>query len=415
MAKLTSNSLDDLTLKAAKPKDKEYTLRDGNGLFLLIHPNGGKYFQLRATLHGKPKKIQLGTYPELSLSAARELAREKRKLVKIDHIDPVLEAKLAKRQKSDDAENTFQKIAEEWLVIKQRTLAPSTHLKIKQTFNANVYSVIGKYPIKGIDNLMVRKCLQIMEKRGALEFMEKTRGWIKSVFDFALSDKLISENPIPLKDERLIKHVSEKFPRLQSRQDAGKLLRNLSDYAGSFEVSTCVYLTVHLAQRPSELRCAKWTEFDLENGIWTIPLEKSKTRKHMVKPHTVMLSKQAVTELKELKAYTGHTEYLFAARLANKPVSEATIRKAFRLLFTDYHIVPHGCRHFFSTQANESGLFRHDVIEAFLSHGDKDKIRSIYNEASYDKERKELAQWWSNQLDIMRDGAKVLPINGKVA
>jgi integrase len=130
------------------------------------------------------------------------------------------------------------------------------------------------------------------------------------------------------------------------------------DYAGSFEVTTCVYLQMHFAQRPSELRCAKWMEFDLENAIWTIPLENSKARKHMAKPHTVMLSKQAVAVLKELKVYSGHTLYLFAARLVNKPISEATVRKAFRLIFTDYHIVPHGCRHFFSTQANESGLFR---------------------------------------------------------
>jgi len=410
MAKLNADLLDDLKIKAAKPRDAEYTLRDGNGLFLLVHPNGGKYFHLRTTLHGKPKKIQLGTYPELSLSDAREQAREKRKQVKVDHIDPTLEGKLAKQRKAKDANNTFQKIAEEWLAIKQHTLAPSTYLKIKQTFNANVYGVIGKYPIKEIDNITVRKCLLIMQKRGALEFMEKTRGWIKSVFDFALSDKLISENPIPLKDERLIKHVGEKFPRLQSPQDAGKLLRNLVDYGGSFEVATCVYLQLHFAQRPSELRCAKWADFDLNKAIWTLPLTQSKSRKYMTKPHTIMLSKQAIAALKELQAYTGHGEYLFASRLASSPVSEATIRKAFRLTFPDYHIVPHGCRHFFSTQANESGLFRNDVIESFLAHSDKDKIRETYNEATYDNERRQLAQWWSNLLDIARDGAKVITI-----
>ncbi len=413
MAKLNSDLLDDLTIKAAKPKEKNYSLRDGNGLFLLIHPNGSKYFQLRTTLHGKPKLIQLGTYPDLSLSGARDQCRQKRKQVKVKHIDPILEAKIAKQQKAKDADNTFQKIAEDWLAIKKRTLAPSTYLKIKQTFNANVYSVIGKYPIDAIDNMQVRNCLMIMQKRGALEFMEKTRGWIKQVFDFALSDKFISENPIPVKDERLEKHVSEKFPRLKNKQDAGKLLRNLVEYGGSFEVATCVYLQLHFAQRPSELRCAKWAEFDLENAIWTLPLAQSKSRKYMTKPHTVMLSKQALKALKELKTYTGYSEYLFSARIANKPVSEATIRKAFRLTFPDYHIVPHGCRHFFSTQANECGLFRRDVIESFLAHSDKDKIRETYNEATYDNERRQLAQWWSDQLDEMRDGAKVISLQGK--
>ena len=135
----------------------------------------------------------------------------------------------------------------------------------------------------------------------------------------------------------------------------------------------------------------------------------------MTKPHTVMLSRQAVQALKELQTYTEHSEYLFAARLARKTVSEATIRKAFRGVFTDYHIVPHGCRHFFCTQANESGLFRYDVIEAFISHKDKDETRAIYNEATYNSERMQLAQWWSDQLDAMRDGAKVIPLHGKSA
>jgi integrase len=404
---MASNLLDDLTIRAQKPKLKVYTLRDGNGLFLLVHPNGSKYFQLRTTLHGKSKLVRLGVYPNLSLSEARIKAMEAIKLIQAGQ-DPTIEKKIALARARESAEATFKSVAMTWLEIKQKTLAKSTHLKIQQSFNANVYPRIGNYPIGKIDNIMVREVLLVMQKRGALEFMEKTRGWIKQVFDFALADRLINENPIPLTDLRLDKHKGEKFPSLKSAVDAGKLLRNLVDYAGSFEVATCVYLQIHFAQRPSELRCAKWVEFDLENAVWTIPLEKSKSRKHMVKPHTVMLSRQAVAALKELKAYSGHTEYLFAARLINKPISEATVRKAFRLIFTDYHIVPHGCRHFFSTQANESGLFRKDVIEVFLSHGDQDQIRAIYNEATYDKERKELAQWWSDQLDLMRDGAKVL-------
>lgn len=303
--KLKADLLDDLTIKAFKYGDKPNPLRDGNGLFILAHSNGSKYFQLRTTLNGKPKLIQLGTYPALSLSTARGLAREKRKLVKQNHIDPILKAKLAKQLKAQEADNTFQKIADDWLVIKKRTLAPSTYLKIKQTFNANVYGMLGNYPMSEIDNIMVRKCLLVMQKRGALEFMEKTRGWIRSVFDFALSDKLIAENPIPIKDERLHKHVGEKFPRLNSLKDAGKLLRNLVDYAGSHEVASCAYLQVHFAQRPTELRASKWSEFDLERAVWTIPLSSSKQRKHMTKPHTVRLSKQAITALKELKIYTG--------------------------------------------------------------------------------------------------------------
>ena len=92
-------------------------------------------------------------------------------------------------------------------------------------------------------------------------------------------------------------------------------------------------------------------------------------------------------------------------------VSDKAISNAYDAVFNDYHIVPHGCRHFFSTQANESGLFRKEAIDSFLQHKDKNAISAIYNQATYDKERMAIAQWWSDQLDIARDGAKVLPFN----
>ena len=410
MAKLGSNLLNDLTIKAAKYGEVDKNpMRDGQGLFLLLHENGSKYFQLRTTLHGKRKLIQLGSYPKLSLAEARNMAREQLDKIKNQHIDPVLEKKKAKQNKAIDSDNTFKRIAEDWLSIKGSKLSKSSHKKIQQTFNANVYGVLGKYPIKDIDNVMVRNCLLIMQKRGALELMRQTREWIKAVFDFAYGDGLIPVNPIIQTDIRLENAVSKGYPHLKSLADAGVLLRNLTKYRGSFEVATCVYLTLHFAQRPTELRAAKWTEFDLENAVWTLPLERSKTKEHMTKEHRIMLSTQAIAALKELQAYTGHREHLFASRYKDKEISEATIRKCFRNVFTDYHIVPHGCRHFFSTQANESGLFRGDAIETFLSHKDKDPIRKIYNQATYDEERRKIAQWWSDQLDIARDGAKVLP------
>lgn len=406
---MAANLLDDLSIKAAKPKPKQYTLRDGNGIFLLVHPNGSKYFQLRTTLNGKQKLIRIGVYPNYSLAQARVKALEAINLVN-SNLDPIVEKKIAQQKARDEADATFKTVASDWIAIKKKTLAKSTILKINQSFASNVYRKIGDIPIKKIDNLMVRQLLLVIEKRGATEMVEKTRSWIKQVFDFALADHLIDKNPIPLKDLRLTKHVSDKFPSLQNTQDAGKFLRNLVDYNGSFQSQSCAILIMHLATRPSELRLAQWSEFDLNNAVWSIPLERMKTRLHMSKPHQVFLSQQVLEILSELKEHTGNEKYLFAARASGKPFSDGTLAKVFRTCFVDYHIVPHGCRHFFSTQANESGLFRNDVIEAALSHGDTNKIRAVYNESTYEKERKQLMQWWGDQLDNMRDGAKVIAL-----
>ena len=161
---MVSNLLDDLTIRAAKPKSKVYTLRDGNGLFLLIHPNGSKYFQLRTTLHGKSKLVRLGVYPNLSLSDARIKSIQAIKIIE-DDLDPTVEKKIARAKAKESAEATFKSIAITGLEIKQNTLAKSTHLKIQQTFNANVYSRIGHFPIGKIDNLMVRDLLMVSKKR----------------------------------------------------------------------------------------------------------------------------------------------------------------------------------------------------------------------------------------------------------
>ena len=135
MKKLGIELLSDLAIKSAKKKDKGYTLRDGGGLIVLIHPNGSKYFQLRTTLHGKPKLIQIGNYSYMSLVEARKIASEKKRLIKVEKIDPVLSEKLNKQKKAKEANTTFKKVAEDWIELKTDDMAPSTVLKIKQTLS----------------------------------------------------------------------------------------------------------------------------------------------------------------------------------------------------------------------------------------------------------------------------------------
>lgn len=392
--------LSDTAIRNAKPDVKPYKMADEKGLYLLIQPIGSKLWRFDYRFDGKRKTLSIGKYPNVSLAEARGKLEQAKKLMALG-TDPSLDKKRAKTQKTIDAELTFEKVAKDWLSIKSKKLAPTTLEKIAKSFEANVCGRMGKLPIKDIIYKDVRDCLLVMQKRGSLEYMHKTRGWIKNVFDFAVNDGLIDRSPITANDDRLQKHEGGNFPHFQNIKDAGKFLRNLTDYPGSIEVQLCAYLMLHVAQRPSELRKAKWGEFDFDKAVWTLPLDRSKTRKHMNKPHTVMLSDQVLSALEKLKQFTGHQEYLFKSRRDDLPVSEATIRKAFRMSFPDYHTVPHGCRHFFSTTANESGLFRKEAIDALLQHKDKDatEASNVYNKATYDAERKRIAQWWSDQLD----------------
>lgn len=407
---MASDLLTDVTIRNAKPGVKPRKLGDGNGLTLLVHPNGSKYWQQRYTLHGKEKTLQLGIYPDMGLADARARASEARKLV-ADGIDPVQEKRRQFETLAAESQSTFRVVAEEWLAVKSK-LSDSYRDKIVSTFTANIYPRIGDLPVKEITPPLLLATLKKMEARGALELMSKCRAWLRQVFDYAkASGKVVGDNPATCLVSVLKLANSEGYPTFNNRKDAGSFIRRLTDYHGQPETRLAIWLLLLTAKRPSELREATWAEFDLDKAEWTIPKERMKTRQ----PHTVTLSRQAVAALRELHQLTGYRPLLFPGREPSKPVSEMTFAKALRTLWPEYRIVPHGFRHFFSTMANEHGQHRHDVIEAALAHRDKDAIRATYNRATYIEERRKLSQWWADELEAMRDGGKVLKLKKRTS
>jgi len=400
---MAAELLDDKTIGHAKPTDKQYTLRDGKGLFVLIHPNGSKYFQFRATVNGKPKLIQLGIYGNMSLSEARELTRGKK--TQISHgLDPAIQKKIDKAASKLTADATLEVVYADWLADKKH-ISPSYHKKISATFKANVLPRLGAIPINLITPPLIKSTLKVMEARGSVTIAKKTKAWLKEIFDHATENGLrVGDNPANVVKVKT-PHEKVSYPSLKSRSDAGDFMRKLVEYGGRSETIIAIQLLMLTGVRPGELRLASWHEFNFDDATWAIPKERMKMRK----PHVVMLSKQALTLLKQLKTLTGYQSLVLPDLIGNKPVSNMTFNMALQRVWTDYRIVAHGFRHFFSTQVNESRLFHKDVIESALAHGDEDKIRGTYNLAEYRTERAKLAQWWADELDIMRDGAKVLP------
>ena len=156
--------------------------------------------------------------------------------------------------------------------------------------------------------------------------------------------------------------------------------------------------------RSGELRRAVWNELDLESGLWMIPAERMKMRR----PHLVPLVRQVVRLFLELREWTGHGALVFPSPFsATRCISDMALLNALRRM--DYgkdamHV--HGFGGMASTLLNECGKFRHDVIEAQLAHGDRDKVRSAYNHAPYLPERTAMMQAWADCLDRLRETSK---------
>jgi integrase len=172
-------------------------------------------------------------------------------------------------------------------------------------------------------------------------------------------------------------------------------------------------LSPHVFTRPGELRRAEWSEIDPEAAVWRIPAPKMKARQE----HVVPLSWQAVALLQTVRQFTGNGRYVFPSiRSGANPMSENTINAALRRLgFSGDEMTAHGFRAMASTLLNESGKWHPDAIERALAHKDRDTVRAAYARGAFWNERVEMAQWWSDHLDILRHGAKVIPISASAS
>jgi len=148
-------------------------------------------------------------------------------------------------------------------------------------------------------------------------------------------------------------------------------------------------------------------EFDLDAEMWRLPAIRMKMRNE----HLVPLSRQAIQILRELHPLTGNGRYVFpSARTVSRPMSENAVNAALRRMgYERGTMTGHGFRTLASTLLNEMG-WSADAIERQLAHGERDEIRGAYNRAEYSVERRRMMQAWSDYLDGLAAGGKVVPI-----
>lgn len=398
-------ALTDTRARNAKPGPKPSKLADGKGLFLLVHPNGSKYWRLKYRLAGKEKLLAIGVYPETTLAHARELAAAARKLIKA-HRDPVAERQAERARAAVSTATTFEGVAREWMASRNDKWAPSYAEKVEAILATNLFPRIGRQPITSITAPMLLGALRPIEARGALEVAARARRWAGEVFRYAIATGRATDDPAAVLKGALKTGQPKHYPALR-RDELGDFLRKLTEYPGRPETRLAVQLLMLTFVRPGELRAAQWPEFDLDGAEWRIPAARMKGRIE----HVVPLSRQGLAVLRELQALTGHSDYLFPSDRARVPfISENTINKAIDVLGYKGRVVGHGFRATASTILNESGRFPPDAIERQLAHSERNRIRAAYHRAEYLAERRQMMQHWANLLDACRGGAEVIAL-----
>jgi len=399
-------------VKSAKPKDKDFKLFDGGGLYLLVTKSGGKHWKLKYRMAGKEKKISLGAYPSVSLSDARTL-REKHKSEIAKQIDPNEKKKRAKeeiKQEEVKKENTFYNVSQKWLKSYADQVSESYHTRLGRALDNYVYPTIKKKSINEVTRLEIIAIMEDLKSRKLLETARRTVMLLNKVYKYAVTHELTPHNivaDIEVKDI-LGKKIKKHYPTYTKEKDIKGLLNNIDEYTGDYSTKMALKVLPYVFVRSYNIRYMEWKEVDFKTKEWIIPAHKMKTKTEFILP----LPHQVITLLEELEDNRTNNKYVFPSfRSDGKPLSDNTLISALRRMgYSKDEFVPHGFRAMFSTLAYENANdtkghnYTGEVIEACLAHKEANKIKEAYNRSNYKEAMRGLIGWYADYLEGVKNG-----------
>lgn len=400
-------ALSDAAIRAAKAQPKQFKLYDEGGLFLTVRPSGGKLWHLKYRHLGKEQLLSLGIFPDVGLKEARKRRDAAREQI-ANGLNPAFEKKKAAIAASIGAANTFKAVADEFIAKREREGLKTITTDKAKWLLSQLEPALGNRPIAEIEAYEVLNVLKRVELSGRHETAARMLAFSGRVFRFAVATARAKRNVAADLQGALIAPKATHHAAIIDPKGVGELLRAIDGFEGQPTTLWALRLAPHVFVRPGELRMAEWKEIDLDAAIWRIP----STRMKMRREHVVPLSTQTVAILKEAQGLTGEGRFVFpSVRTPLRPMSENTLNAALRRLgYGNDEMTSHGFRSTASTLLNESGKWSSDAIERALAHGDSDSVRAAYHRGVHWDERVKMAQWWSDYLDRLREGGKVVPL-----
>ncbi|MBN3265111.1 integrase domain-containing protein [Pectobacterium brasiliense] len=390
----TTRPLTHTEVQKAKATDKDLTLHDGNGLFLLVKTTGKKLWRFRyqKPITGQRTMIGFGAYPALSLADARAMRDEKLSLL-AKGIDP--QEKVAKEVEEAQiaVESIFINVARNWFTLKQTKVSADHAKDIWRSLEKDVLPAIENIPVQEIKARTLIQALEPIKARGALETVRRLVQRINEIMVYAVNTGLIDANPASGIGMAFERPKKQHMPTIRP-EELPKLMRTIA--MSNLSIPTRCLLEWQLLTliRPAEASATAWSEIDIEKRTWSIPAERMKAKRD----HIVPLSDQALELLDIMHPISGNREHVFPSRNdPKKPMNSQTANAALKRIGYGGKLVAHGLRSIASTAMNEAG-FNPDVIEAALAHCDKNEVRRAYNRSTYIEQRKELMDWWGSYV-----------------
>lgn len=387
-------ALKELEVRYATKRQKDYKLADGEGLYLLVRPNGSKLWRMKYRFEGKEKLLSFGRYPDLSLAEAR-LRRAEARVALGQGRDPGASNK-------SPTGKTFEQAARAWHENREGNLDDGHARRLMTRLERDAFPVIGDRPLRSITSADVLAMVRTVEARGALDVSRRIKQHVSQIYRFAIPQGWADQDPAAylsdlLKPKPRVRHMAR-----VGLQELPALVQAIDSYDGEETprrravTRAALLFTLLTWARTNETRLARWDEFEVLDGpepLWRVPAERMK----MEREHIVPLSRQVVSLLEDVRSYSSGA-YVFGGDKPGRPISQNTmIYGCYRMGYRGRQTV-HGFRGLASTWANEAECYRADWIEMALAHADRDDVRSAYNSALYLSPRRRMLQDWTDHV-----------------
>ena len=268
VAPLTSTQV-----KQAKPKNKEYSLSDGDGLSMRIKPNGSKswIFNYSRPYTKKRANLSFGKYPAVSLANARVKRGEARELL-AQNIDPQVHKAEQEQAKRETIENNFGIMAEKWLELKRQQVKPETANASYRALEKHILPQLEHMPLEDIKPKHIIQILDPVRAKGNLETVKRLCRIINEVMRLAVASGQIEVN--------YLVDVTKMFPAPQRKNMASISPDRLPELMAAINRANITLTTrcllewqLHTMTRPNEAATVEWKHIDFDNALWEIPAD----------------------------------------------------------------------------------------------------------------------------------------------
>ncbi len=394
--------------KAACPADKQYIrLHDERGLFLEVSKTRARWY-LKFTKAGKSTRTSLGLYPDMSLGEAR-----KQRDIFIGSLASGSEPKNSTAKQNIIArhiteKDLFQTIARRWIEESKGTWSPVHFDRYNRMLERDAIPVLGRTAVNDIEGSQVLQVIKKIRDRGSEETARRCLQMMRTILEYSRPLGFLSGLPNPCSgvEHHLGQAAEANFPAITQTMELGGLMSAVYAYPHSPMVRALVILQAMLFCRPSELRLALWSDFDLEAKTFTIPssrLKRSVKNKAAGEPHLVPLSDQTIVVVKSIPRFLS-SDLVFQGHKKDTPLSDATGRAALFALGYGQKQSMHGFRASARTVLEQDLKYPKHIIEAELGHYTDEPLGRSYARATFLDDRRAMMQAWSDMLDCLRTG-----------